>query len=352
MQKISSNTDLEAEWWMKYMNEDNDVTNLQQSKNIKTNKNLKNKENTSDENDTTNSNIMTISDFKNKERMLLEVLNDFYNKCTPDEIKMIIEIIESNHEISLRFLDWFVTRYCKLYKLSIKISNRYIKEEEINVIISYYAQLDSHKKKRFDPFRRKRKFMYGFGKHNTYILTTLGQLNFFKWALSHDIITYAKNNFDNINEKMSHVNSYFEKHIIDTNSLTLTTTEENNCSENNCSENQTNLETTESDKATIIINTKKPKKINRSNKSNKVNKSNKKNETDKLEKLDKSNVSKECNTYEDNSMSKLSQTDINILMDANNIKKNIKPSKKFNDLKNSQTSTKYPQVKRNICIEF
>lgn len=173
------------------------------------------------ENETTSfdqSDIITIRDFKSKELMHYFKLDKFFNICTIEEIHKMIDIINGNHLISLRFLDWFVTRYCYLYKLSININNSYCKEANFNVNISYKAQLKSFKKKYFDPFRRKKKFYYSYENHNLSILTTLGQLNFFRWALNFDIIKYTENNYRDIISKLNHVNSYFKKNLIENNS--------------------------------------------------------------------------------------------------------------------------------------
>ena len=193
-------------------------------------------------------NIIDISKFKKKEKMLYDVVNDFFNKCSKEEIYKIISIINGKYKISLRFLDWFVTRYCYLYKTSIPINNNYNKEQDFNINISYKAQLKSFKKKCFDPFKRKNKFYHSFDLSlkntntntntntdidtdtnkdisNT-ILTTLGQLNFFKWALSFDVINYVENNFDKINGKILYVNSFFKKNIIDNSTLSLVSSDE------------------------------------------------------------------------------------------------------------------------------
>lgn len=170
-----------------------------------------------------NYNVFDISNFKKKEKMLYDVLNDFYIKCSEEEIKRIIQVINGKYNISLRFLDWFVTRYCYLYKTSIEISNIYNVEQDFNINISYKAQLKSFKKKNFDPFKRKNKFYYSFNKNTIdyTILTTLGQLNFFKWVLSYDIIKYVEKNFVKINNKINYVNSFFKKNIIDNTSLSI-----------------------------------------------------------------------------------------------------------------------------------
>ena len=69
----------------------------------------------------------------------------------------MIDIINGKSEISLRILDWFVTRYSNKYKITIDMGDE---EDIFNVHISYKAQLKSYKKKYFDPFRRKKKFFF------------------------------------------------------------------------------------------------------------------------------------------------------------------------------------------------
>lgn len=175
-----------------------------------------------------NNNIIDIGSLKKKEKMLYDVLNDFFAKCDNKEITTIIDIINGKYKISLRFLDWFVTRYCHLYKTSIQINNPHNKEQDFNINISYKAQLKSFKKKCFDPFKRKNKFYYSFNRTDTqyFILTTLGQLNFFKWALGFGIIKYVEDNFDKINGKINYVNSFFKKNTIDNNTLSLISSDE------------------------------------------------------------------------------------------------------------------------------
>ena len=92
------------------------------------------------------SNIITIKEFKAKELMHYKKLDNFFNESTKEECQMMVDIINGNHLISLRFLDWFVTRYCYLYKLSINVENKYIKQKDFNINISYKAQLKSFKK--------------------------------------------------------------------------------------------------------------------------------------------------------------------------------------------------------------
>jgi hypothetical protein len=171
--------------------------------------------------------IVTVDEFKAKELLHYKMLEKFFLKCSEEEIVVMVNIINGNHVVSLRFLDWFVTRYCFLYKLTINVANNYTVENNYNINISYKAQLKSFKKKYFDPFRRKKKFYYNYtmspssGKNNILILTTIGQLNFFRWIITHDIIKYAEENYKNIISKINHVNSYFKKNIIENISLSI-----------------------------------------------------------------------------------------------------------------------------------
>ena len=178
--------------------------------------------------------VIEISELKGKEIDYYNIIDKFFSNCESTEIEKMIEIINGNNLVSLRFLDWFVTRYCYLYKLSIKFNNKFINEENFNINISYKAQLKSFKKKYFDPFRRKKKFFFVINKEITneqpkkyVILTTLGQLNFFKWAITYNIIKYTENNYKDILSKFSHVNSYFKKNKSDSKSDSDKNSDEN-----------------------------------------------------------------------------------------------------------------------------
>ena len=164
-------------------------------------------------NDVLDTDIIDIKSLYGKEIYYYNMLEKFFQNQPDKEIKRMIDIINGSNTVSLRFLDWFVTRYCYLYKLSISINTSFNKENNFNINISYKAQLKSYKKKYFDPFRRKKKFFFIIEKNNNklIILTTIGQLNFFRWAISNDVINYTENNYKNIIIKFNHVNTYFKK---------------------------------------------------------------------------------------------------------------------------------------------
>jgi len=243
----------------------NTNTNTNTNTNINTNMNMNNKDTdkkkeiSSDKtDDSLMSNVITIKDFKAKELMHYKKLDNFFCQCSKEECQMMVDIINGNHLVSLRFLDWFVTRYCYLYKLSINIENKYMKEKDFNINISYKAQLKSFKKKYFDPFRRKKKFFYVSEKNDLVILTTLGQLNFFRWAISYNIIKYTEENYRTIINKLSHVNSYFKKHVVENTSFS--TTDDNSKSTSDSADSKSNLSNEDEKKSCIELN-KKDKKI-------------------------------------------------------------------------------------------
>lgn len=146
-----------------------------------------------------------------KELMFYKMINDFFRKCKKDDIEKMVTIINGNAQISLRVLDWFITKYSKK-TIGIEIDGE---KQTFDVHISYKAQLRSFKKKQFDPFKRAepRKFNYLYDKSdkNKKVTTTLAQLNFFKWAITNGILTYVEKNLSQINKEMSNANEEKKK---------------------------------------------------------------------------------------------------------------------------------------------
>lgn len=153
--------------------------------------------------------IITIDNFTKIEKIHYTQLNKYFNGCSNDTINLMIDIIEGHHQISLRILDWIITRHSKY--------NKTIINKDIYIFISYKAQLKSYKKKYFDPFKRNSKFEYTFT-NNKKLITTIGQLNFFKWAFENDLINYSINNYDSIMKNKKHIDDFFDKKIIDNHS--------------------------------------------------------------------------------------------------------------------------------------
>jgi hypothetical protein len=132
--------------------------------------------------------------------LLLVKLMLFYNQ-EPNLKKMLV-IINGESRISLRIIDWFTTNYAKKYftKYKNKKSERFIVYED------YKLNLKAFKKQRFDPFCRWERIQVPYG-NGFSIETTIGQLNFFKWAIENDIVRYIEDHYDTIEEDMNDNNS-------------------------------------------------------------------------------------------------------------------------------------------------
>ena len=136
--------------------------------------------------------------------LLLTNLLEFYNKN--NNLETILPIINGESEISLRLIDWFVTNYAKKNFTVYKKENN----ERFKVYIDYKLKLKAYSKKRFDPFCRWDRINIPY-KNDTFIQTTLGQLNFFRWALENEIIDYINKNMNEIIKDMNKRNSTSKK---------------------------------------------------------------------------------------------------------------------------------------------
>ena len=133
-----------------------------------------------------------------KEEVLLKSLYEFYNE---ESIDKILPIITGKSTVSLRILDYFVTNFSKEFNIKIDENNN------SNVYQDYKNKLKSYNKRFFDPFCRINKknmtnkiaFRYS---NDKLIITTIGQLNFFRWALRNNIIDYVISNHLYINNEM------------------------------------------------------------------------------------------------------------------------------------------------------
>lgn len=129
------------------------------------------------------------------ENMLLKSIEKFYS--TLKYVNDFISIINSNSKISIRLIDYFVTKYSKKNKINCKISE----DNMINIYQSYKQQLKAFQKKNFDPFARGIRIPYFV--EDVWIITTIGQLNFFKWFISKNILEYVLKNKDSIEYDMN-----------------------------------------------------------------------------------------------------------------------------------------------------
>jgi len=128
-----------------------------------------------------------------QEYTIIKKIELFYENI--ENINLFCSIINSESDISIRLIDHFVTKYAKNNKTSYKIKENNT-DQIFNIYTSYKQQLKAYQKKHFDPFSRGDRIPYFMT--NNCIITTIGQLNFFKWFFSKKIYNYIKNNKENI----------------------------------------------------------------------------------------------------------------------------------------------------------
>jgi hypothetical protein len=162
--------------------------------------------------------------YTTQNELLLNNLMDFYKNDT--YLFRMLRIITGESKISLRIVDWFATNYAKKnYTLyNIKDENGFI--NRFKVYFDYKLKLKAYSKRRFDPFCRWDRISIPY-KNGTCIETTIGQLNFFKWAIENRVIEYIEENYETIEKDMNSRNSTSKrKELIVDNSKTRKKREE------------------------------------------------------------------------------------------------------------------------------
>jgi hypothetical protein len=132
--------------------------------------------------------------------LLMSNLMKFYEE--DNNLEKMLKIINGESPISLRIIDWFATNYAKKFFTVYEVgTNRRFK-----VYMDYKLKLKAYSKRRFDPFCRWDRITIPYV-NGTFIQTTIGQLNFFKWALENGVVAYIENNYATIEDDMNARNS-------------------------------------------------------------------------------------------------------------------------------------------------
>jgi hypothetical protein len=151
-----------------------------------------------------------------KESLLKKKVLSFYKN--KENLNTFLSIILQKTRLSLRSIDWFVTNYCKKYNINYSIKNN---NESLTYFPfkAYKLQLKAYSKKFCDPFCRRERVIFDYKNNkiidysnipkdinenkDDYIITTIGQLNFFKFAIQDKIIDYALENINSIESDMN-----------------------------------------------------------------------------------------------------------------------------------------------------
>ena len=130
-----------------------------------------------------------------KQELIISSLQKFY--ADRADTTEIIELLQGTSQTSLRLIDWFVTNYAKQNSTSYILNG-----QEFLVYMNYKSQLKAYSKKLFDPFCRRERIMFQLPGHEPF-LTTVGKLNFFRWAIEKGILDYIKMNYAKIEKDMN-----------------------------------------------------------------------------------------------------------------------------------------------------
>lgn len=147
------------------------------------------------------------------EDLLLKSLLIFY-KNDSQHLEDLAMISKQKTIISLREMDFLTTNYSKNNKVSYELSSG----KMFKLHLDYKVQLRGYSKRRFDPFCRRARIFLDFetktpidlkkNEEEEYklredgVVTTIGQLNFFRWAINNKVVEYCFNNKEDIDEEM------------------------------------------------------------------------------------------------------------------------------------------------------
>lgn len=106
-------------------------------------------------------------------------------------------LLTDKYKLSLRIIDWFVTNYSKKHNIVIERHGK-----PFIVYLEYKSQLKAYSKKQFDPFCRRARIHFEYAQ-GTNFETTIGQLNFFRWAIENNIIDYIMAHYEAIEADMT-----------------------------------------------------------------------------------------------------------------------------------------------------
>ena len=173
--------------------------------------------------------------------VLYDSLHRYYDK--KNNMDKFYSNILGDNKISLRIIDWFVTNYSKKNNVGYLLNDG----KQFIVYLNYKSQLRAYSKKQFDPFCRRERISYYYSdkeellinqshnkkktpkkKDNTgddetktpiqeseeedindypegslELVTTVGQLNFFRWAIENKVLEYIHDNLTKIEEDMN-----------------------------------------------------------------------------------------------------------------------------------------------------
>jgi len=147
---------------------------------------------------------MSVATYSTKSDAVMFKITKFYENT--DNLDRMLSIIKGETIVSLRIVDWFTTNYAKKNYTVYPIVDAKGVARRFKVYVEYKLKLDGYSKTFFDPFCRWDRINVPY-KNDKYIETTIGQLNFFMWAIENNVIDYIEENYETIEKDMNSRNS-------------------------------------------------------------------------------------------------------------------------------------------------
>ena len=192
----------------------------------------------------TDKEVKTFFNLNSRYVVLMDKIKKFYSN--KNNLNILMSIINGESFISLRVIDFFVTNYARekeiIYKNTFNLDNKkntsneneqfeytekdtetdtFSKQktsENFMVYYSYKSQLKAYSKKQFDPFCRRERILFFIGDYNGIknepVRTTVGQLNFFRWAIKNNILDYIYKNYETIENNMNMFSKKSKKKVL------------------------------------------------------------------------------------------------------------------------------------------
>jgi len=134
---------------------------------------------------------------ESKEDVLFKTLRKYYANDAP-ALESLTNVLRNKTKLSLRTLDWLVTNYSKKYNVTYPHHGKVV-----NIYMEYKGCLKAYSKRLFDPFQRRERISI-MDSEGIPLQSTIGQLNFFRYAISNGIIEYALQHVEDIEQDMLH----------------------------------------------------------------------------------------------------------------------------------------------------
>lgn len=111
--------------------------------------------------------------------------------------RSLLRILQRKCGYSLRVIDWMVTNYSKHHSLTVQGNGS---NNPTNIHSDYERHLAVYNKRYYDPFARREKIHVTI--LCTPVVTTVGQLNFFKWFIERNLDDVVKIHLTDIESDM------------------------------------------------------------------------------------------------------------------------------------------------------